>query len=263
MTKYLKNTSKKWLESSSILVKSKVKEYPDGSKQILVYRDSFIKNEAENNNSSSNGFSKDYLELTLEEIESKRENERDKKLFQVKTKIKDYVLCNGFTHFWNLTQDEKIVGDRHDDEIALSNLSRFLDSTRKQARRKGIKFGYIFVPERHKTGALHFHGFTYGFPHELIDSGHFWKGKSVFNCKQWKYGFSDVTEIIDRPRAASYCTKYITKELADQGLGFNKKKYWSSRGLREPVKSYTSEDLGKGLEAIWTSKDGRVCMFKL
>ena len=38
------------------------------------------------------------------------------------------------------------------------------------------------------------------------------------------------------------------KDLAEQGLGKGKKKYWSSRGLRLPAVEYSSLDLGAGLE---------------
>lgn len=250
---------KKLFESTTRLIKSKVKEYPDGTTKITVYSEAIITREG--CSSGRGGFSDELESKSIEDIEQEREEARTRKFYQVKTKIKDYVLCNEFTHFWNLTQDEKIVGDRHDDQIALDNLSRFLGSARKQAKRKGINFSYIFVPERHKSGALHFHGFTLNFPSDLVDSGHKWKGKPVFNCKQWKYGFSDVTEISDRKKAASYCTKYITKDFAEQGLGKNKKKYWSSRGLREPVVSYSDEDLGKDLTPTWASPDNRVTIY--
>lgn len=254
-----KDTVKNIYDPTSKLVKTKMKIFPDGSKQLIVYDEPRIVRYGTN---TSNSFSLDDF-LTPEEIEDKREYERKKKFFACKTKIKDYVLCNEFTHFWNLTQDEKIVGDRFDDDIALSNLSSFLYASRRRAERNNSKFNYLIIPERHKNGALHFHGFTSGFVGDLVDSGCVWKGKTVFNCKQWKYGFSDVTEIIDKSKAASYCTKYITKDLVNQGLGKNKKKYWSSRGLREPEIVFSSEDLGKGHTASWSSDDGRICIYKL
>lgn len=260
MTMHIRDNVSKLMNSTTKLIKSKVKEYPDGTCKITVYADSIIVHEGGSSNFGT-AVLNDAESKTEEEIAKEREEARLRKFWQVKTKIKDYVLCNEFTHFWTLTQDEKIVGDRHDDQIALDNLSRFLSSARKQARRKGLDFYYIFVPERHKSGALHFHGFTVNFPSLLIDSGHKWKGKPIYNCKQWKYGFSDVTELADRKKAANYCTKYITKELSDQGLGKNKKKYWSSRGLREPVVRYSDEDLGKDLTPSWVSPDNRVTIY--
>lgn len=260
MAMYIRDNVSKLMNSTTRLIKSKVKEYPDGTSKITVYADSIIIREGGASNFGTAGLN-DAESKTEEEIAKEREEARLRKFWQVKTKIKDYVLCNEFTHFWNLTQDEKIVGDRHNDEIALNNLSDFLRATRVRAKRKGIEFGYIFVPERHKSGALHFHGFTYGYVGNLDDSGHKWKGKTVYNCKQWKYGFSDVTEIADRKKAANYCTKYITKEFVEQGLGKNKKKYWSSRGLREPVVRYSDEDLGKDLTPSWVSPDNRVTIY--
>lgn len=257
MAKYLKESKKILLEPTIELVKTKTKIYPDGTKTLFVYKEPKVI-------STSEGGAKKGVGNTPEpKTDSEREYERLHKFWQVKAKIKDYVLSNDFTHFWNLTQDEKIVGDRHNDEIAMENLSAFLYAARRMAQRKKVKFGYIFIPERHKSGALHFHGFTYGFCGSLKDSGVKWKGKTVFNCKQWKYGFSDVTKIENKVKAANYCTKYVTKDLAEQGLGYGKKKYWSSRGLRLPDVGYSVEDLGEGLQPAWIADDNSVTIYNL
>ncbi|KAA1035161.1 hypothetical protein ERX35_011190 [Macrococcus equipercicus] len=244
-------------------IKSKVKTYPDGSKKITVFKEPLvIVYGTENAGASSNDlnldldkFSEDYLN-ELERIKMKR-------IREVKNKIKDYILSNEFTHFWNITQDEKVVGDRLDDEIALKNLKRFLQTTRERAKLKGITFGYVFVPERHKNGALHFHGFTFGYPYEFVDSGHTWKGKPVYNCKQWKKGFTNVTEIQDKIKASNYITKYLTKEMLSQDLGKGKKKYWCSKGLKLPEIEYLENNVCEGMKADWTSPDGNIMIYNI
>lgn len=244
---------------SSKIIQSKVKIYPNGDKKITVYKEPLIVHF----DNEDNGYSEDREEKTIEEIEEEKERIKLKRFREVKNKIQDYILCNDFTHFWNLTQDEKIVGDRFSDEIALNNLYRFLKTCRERAKKKGYKFGYVFVPERHKNGALHFHGFTYGFPYDLVDSNHKWKGKPVYNCKQWKYGFSNVTEIQDKIKASSYVTKYITKELFSQDLGKGKKKYWCSKGLALPTVEYYETNVCLDLKADWQSPDGNILIFNI
>ena len=44
-------------------------------------------------------------------------------------------------------------------------------------------------------------------------------------------------EPLERVKMAKYVTKYITKDLAKNR--FNKKKYWTSKGLGEPTRSNT------------------------
>lgn len=244
-------------------IKSKVKIYPNGDKKITTFNEPLIvyydvedmpKNEETKTKKVDN--LKEVTEEEKERITLKRYRE-------VTNKIKDYILCNDFTYFWNLTQDEKIVGDRFSDEIALKNLRRFLQTSRERAKLKGIEFGYVFVPERHKNGALHFHGFTFGYPYELIDSGHTWNKKPVYNCKQWKYGFSDVTEIQDKIKASNYITKYISKDLIEQDLGKGKKKYWCSKGLVLPEVEYYDTDICENMKADWQSPDGNIKIYNI
>lgn len=242
------------------IIYSKIKKYPDGSQKITIFKDG-LSVHCDNDKKSSG------LEVpetrTLEEIEEERQRVLNKRFRETRNKIQDYALCNEFTHFWNLTQDAKIVGDRSSDEIALANLQRFLKSTRTHAQRKNIDFGYLILPERHKTGELHFHGFTYGYPYDLKDSSHKWQGKKVFNCEQWKYGFSNVTEISDKVKAANYVTKYITKGLMAQNLGKGKKKYWCSKGLKLPDIEYLDKSINLEVEPDWVSPDGNIEIYNI
>ncbi|TDM28964.1 hypothetical protein ETI03_11255 [Macrococcoides canis] len=234
------------------VIKSKIKEYPDGTKKITVYENARV---VYYGNSDKN------KETNLKMNEEDLEKSRIQRVYESRTKIKDYVLSNDFTHFWTLTQDEKIVGDRFADDIALKNLYRFLNKSRTYAKRKGIEFGYLFIAERHKNGALHFHGFTFGFPYELVDSTKKWKGNIIFNCKQWIYGFSNITELRDKRRASNYISKYLVKELFNQNLGKSKKRYWSSKNLKKPEVRYTELELCKKEKADWVSDDGTIKIY--
>lgn len=161
-----------------------------------------------------------------------------------KSAIIGYALNNDFSHFVTFTfRDE-----RHNDDQVLKRLMAYLT----QMRRNYPGFQYLIVPERHKSGALHFHGLINGIPDpEFIPainndptSKYYQqplrrtrRGTAdtypVFNLLSFnRYGFSDAERIESPEKIANYISKYITKELV---TSFNKKRYWASRNLRAPV----------------------------
>lgn len=72
----------------------------------------------------------------------------------------------------------------------------------------------LFVPERHKSGAFHFHGLvSEGLKDFLVYSGHNIHGEKIYNCTIWKYGFSNITIVQNTLAVEKYVTKYTTKEL--------------------------------------------------
>ena len=213
--------------------KTKIKEYPDGSKVLTVYKNALCVDDSVDFESVSYSFSE-------EKTQEEKDLEKRRNLWKVRTKIKDYCLSNDFTYFWTLTFSE----DRSDDGLCFKKLSKWLELMRKKYGR----FNYIFIPERHKDGSIHFHGVTGGFGGSIVYSGVKHKGKKVFNCLDWIYGFTTLSRIRSKKKCANYISKYVTKDL-DQGIvGKGKKKYWSSRGLRLPVVEYSSLDLSAGLE---------------
>ena len=105
-------------------------------------------------------------------------------------------------------------------------------------RRHGLR--YILVPERHKDGAFHFHGFMAGQGLEARDSGVEWGGRPVYNLPQWNYGFSTAQRLHgDYHAAVGYCCKYIGKQDGQRPLG---RWYYSGGGLTEPEKVYIDLD---------------------
>ena len=53
----------------------------------------------------------------------------------------------------------------------------------------------------------------------------------------YKYGFSTATKIFDSDKAASYLTKYLSKELG-AAVPKGKKRYWASKMLARPQREY-------------------------
>lgn len=225
-----------------MFVVSKVKEYPNGEKKCYVYKNPYIKGTEKNNGLISIDMQKDY-----ETIEKEKNHSEHMNMIRTRNKIKDYCLSNEFDMFWTLT----FAKDREDDKRCFNRLSEWL----KYMKKKFGKFDYIFIPERHKDGCIHFHGVTGGFNCELINSGVKHQGNDVYNCKNWRYGFSTVTFIRDQKKTASYITKYVTKELSQEIVGKGKKKYWCSRGLRLPVEKYLDHNPFSGRDPDWENSN--------
>lgn len=153
---------------------------------------------------------------------------------RARAKLRRLALSNEFTHFVTLTLDQTKI-DRYDGAAVTRALSRWLDN---MVRRHGLK--YILVPERHKDGAFHFHGFFAGDSLNLVDSGKLWNGRPVYNLPQWTLGFTTAQELYGEYSAAvGYCCKYIGKQDGERPLG---RWYYSGGRLAEPLKEYAVLD---------------------
>ena len=228
----------------SSLYNTRVKKYVDGTVHVTQYKHSRTKPQRGSNITS----------LVFSTDTKKIENTDDIKrrhMFEVKTRIKDYVLNNSFDTFWTLTFDPKIYGVT--DNLRFEEMGKFLTSLRK----KYGKFNYIAIPERHKNGTLHWHMITGGISECLVKSEHTYKGQPTFECPKWKYGFTKIQVINDKTKVANYVTKYITKSLMDSPVLKYKKKYWSSKGLKLPE---TRLEMSYSLiqKPDWQTEDGHI-----
>lgn len=210
-----------------MLVKCKIKQYPDGTKKAYVYSEAYLKDDIERDKKLN--FSS-YFEKDADSIEQDKLHSEHMNTVRSRNQIKDYILSNDFDMFWTLT----FSSDRESDQLCFSRLANWL----KYMKKKYGLFEYIFIPERHKDGCLHFHGVTGRFKGSVINSGVKHKGVNVYNCNDWNYGFSTISMVRSKEKTASYVTKYITKSLSQEIVGKGKKKYWSSRGLRKPEETY-------------------------
>ena len=157
---------------------------------------------------------------------------------RARAKVREIALANNFTMFVTLTLDGAKI-DRYDPAAIVKKLSTWADN---QVRRRGLR--YVLVPEHHKDGALHFHGFL-SWPDGagFVDSGTIqapgakkprrprsqrqrdeWLaagGHPVYNVPSWPFGFSTAIPVYgDYLAAVNYCCKYIGKEMdAPQGEG--------------------------------------------
>ena len=211
----------------------KVWNFGNGKKQIRIYNNSvrtdFEREKEEideDENLEYNPFTKEYEKV---EYVKTTDDERIREVSNNRAKQKIYELArsNEWEYFLTLTFKE----DRYNYELLIKKLSKWINNIKRDYA-PGLK--YIFVPELHKDGALHFHGIVSNIGNlPLVESGlKDKKGNLIYNINAYKMGFTTATKVTESGRVASYMTKYITKDLCSYSKG--KKKYWASRNLSKP-----------------------------
>lgn len=142
----------------------------------------------------------------------KAKNNLNRAMRRAKTKVRDIALCTPFQYFVTLTLDKTKV-DRYDMDAITKLLNNWLSN---QVRNHGLS--YVLVPERHKDGAVHFHGFFNG-ALAAIDSGHKDReGHVVYNLPAWTLGFTTAIALYgDYAKAVNYVCKYVGKQLDSGG----------------------------------------------
>lgn len=151
---------------------------------------------------------------------------------RARANLRRMALANGFDYFVTLTLAPERI-DRYDGEAVTKALGQWCDN---MVRRHGLR--YILVPERHKDGAFHFHGFMAGEGLIAADSGIQWDGRAVYNLPQWTLGFSTAQRLYGKYSAAvGYCCKYIGKQEGQRPLG---RWYYSGGALAKPERTYAA-----------------------
>lgn len=149
-----------------------------------------------------------------------------------KKAIYELTRSNVWEYFFTVTFRPEDGFDRYDYDACYKKLSRWLNN---QRLRKAPDLKYLFVPEEHKDGAYHFHGLVSNIGSLTLQDSHrrTKDGLIIYNCLDWKNGYTTATEVKDTHRVAYYVTKYITKELCDHVKG--RQRYLCSKNLNRPV----------------------------
>lgn len=153
----------------------------------------------------------------------------ERSMRRARAKLRRLALSNEFRWFVTLTIDPEKC-DSFDGAAVVRKLNAWCSN---MVQRKGLR--YILVPERHKSGRIHFHGF-FNDCLEVVDSGHTDKqGYPIFNLPQWSLGFTTAIELYDDYiKAVGYVCKYVGKQ-GEKPAG---RWYYSGGDLREPEVSY-------------------------
>ena len=174
----------------------------------------------------------------------------ERSMRRARAKVRRIALANEFRYFVTLTLDPAKV-DSHNGAAVVKKLNAWASNA---VQRHGLR--YILVPELHKKGGIHFHGF-FNDALPAVDSGTIrvpWAkkprkprsnaereqwlaagGQIVYNLPGWALGFTTAMELYgDYPAAVAYVCKYIGKD----GTKPAGRWYYSGGALREPHAEY-------------------------
>lgn len=169
---------------------------------------------------------------------------------RAKAQLRRLALANDFKYFVTLTIDPAKV-DSCDGAAVVKKLNTWCSN---MVQRNGLL--YILVPERHKKGGIHFHGF-FNDALPAVDSGTLRPPKGgrprrprskaqreewlangwtvVYNLPSWSLGFTTALELYgEYPAAVAYVCKYIGKD-GEKPAG---RWYYSGGDLKEPRVQY-------------------------
>lgn len=178
-----------------------------------------------------------------------------------------YALSNEWDYFITLTTDKMKV-DRYDDD-AVKALWR---ECRRTLQRFDENVRILIVPERHKDGALHFHG--------LVGTERTWtmklavnprtgnqmyssSGTPLFEFPFWNYGMAtcaiidfgkegedlDLSPAAHRRRVTNYLMKYVTKNF---GIEYRKRRFYHTLNLCNKTKEVLNL-LPEELEGVYST----------
>lgn len=166
---------------------------------------------------------------TRQKQEATQAADMERSMRRARARVRRLALSNDFRWFVTLTLDPAKI-DRYDPAQVVRKLSQWCNN---QVKRHGLK--YILVPERHKDGALHFHGF-FNDCLKAVASGHSDRnGHMIYNLPGWTLGFTAAIEVYgDYAGAVAYVCKYIGKQ-GDKPAG---RWYYSGGALAEPLAEY-------------------------
>ena len=233
----------------------RIKRFPDGSMEVMAAERPIFREAGWEAREGSPRAPRDRQERVENECSDMRAIRR------ARAKVRDIAMANQMPFFVTLTLDQARV-DRYDMDAVMRKVNRLLDN---QVRRHGLR--YVLVPELHKDGAIHFHGFVDWLPKDwshLVDSGTMQKPgqkrpqrprsdaqrrewmeegyRIVWNVKSWSLGFSTAIKVYGEYAAAvNYCVKYVGKDMAQGKIGG--RWYYSGGRLAKPEVSYADLEL--------------------
>lgn len=175
-------------------------------------------------------------EEAIRSIKNVNKNKLSNNLVRAKNTIVDIALANDFKYFFTITFSPFF--DRFDLSCCLNS---FRITLKKMNRARGTQIKYLIVPEQHKNGAWHFHGFF----NEDIEKFLYLNDYGFLDISFLNHnGYCNVQLINHKERIASYITKYVSKNLANGIKKFNHSFYCStglSRGVEDLDKLYDNE----------------------
>lgn len=218
-----------------IMHNAQLKIYPDGSGKLTVFDRAIIR---------ASGFEERNPQRRDSGAEGSGCGDIVRAQRRARSAVEDIARSTDFRYFVTLTLDAARIARYDDCEV----IRRVGDWLKNRVKRNGL--AYVLVPERHKDGAIHFHG-LFNDAAAVVDSGTIdYQGKPrkprsaaqrarwladgghiVYNLPWWTWGFSTAIELYGERRAAvGYVCKYIAKQREKIGGRW----YYSGGALRRP-----------------------------
>jgi hypothetical protein len=209
---------------------AKIYTYPDGTMDIIASTAPDFGPKGWEN-AENYAFAQPFVDKKSKSDRSTSPDSMERSMRRAKAQLRRLALSNTFSHFVTLTLDQTKV-DRYDPAAIVRKLNAWCSN---MVQRKGLR--YILVPERHKDGAIHFHGFVNNVV-ELVDSGHKdASGHPIMNMPEWRLGFSTAIALYDDyHKAVGYVCKYIGKQ-GEKPAG---RWYYSGGDLQQPDTMYAN-----------------------
>lgn len=169
----------------------------------------------------------------------------DNNISRAKNRVFELALCNPWNIFLTFTLDPKKY-NRNDLGKFRKDLSQFV---RDYNKKYGLAIKYLLIPEEHKKGGWHMHGFLMGLPDEYLRlftlseklpkyiREKLKSGQAVYEWEPYrkKFGFCDLEVVKDQFAVSAYVTKYITKDLDRTVRESGAHLYYCSQGLSRSV----------------------------
>lgn len=230
----------------------KIYHYPDGSRDIIAADRPTFRAKGWEPRGADKPEPRAKGERREPVAEPKPENQ-ERAARRAKAKVRRLALANEFRWFVTLTYDPQKV-DSLNPADAIRRMGQWCSN---QVKRRGLR--YVLVPELHKSGRVHLHGF-FSDSVEAVDSGHKDKsGHPIFNLPGWGYGFTTAIELYgDYHKAVAYVCKYIGKDGKIGGRW-----YYSGGKLAQPREEFvdiSANDIARVFEqSAWViAPAGRV-----
>lgn len=163
---------------------------------------------------------------------------------RTKRRIYDLSMCNSWEWYVTLTLDEK-KQDRNDLQKYIKDFGQFV---RNYKRKNKTDIKYLLVPELHKSGGWHLHGFFMNIkqydlreltlqeklPYRIRNELR--KGRKLYTWESYskRFGYTCIEPIESQERISSYIMKYITKDSVSTVKKLNLHSFYASQGLKEP-----------------------------
>lgn len=177
------------------------------------------------------------------------ENKLDNHISRARSRVMELALCNPWDYWCTFTLSPENY-NRYDLESYKKDFSEFIHNAN---RRRKDKITYILIPEMHKDGAWHMHGFINGLLEsdlELNDNGYLTWQKYNF-----KFGYMSLSKIKDLESTAKYSMKYMTKDSSRNVTELGAHLYYASHGLKTAEQIYKGHGEFHG-EWDWSHPDG-------